>query len=51
MIIIATKDYLKAERCKWVKEWPGQAVLAVTQYYWTAFMHEAIKGGQKVMLA
>ena len=28
-------------------EWPGQAVLAVSQKYWTSKIHEAIKSGHK----
>ena len=35
-------------RTKWVLGWPGQAVLAATQFFWTAYVHEAIKGGPKV---
>ena len=29
--------------------WPGQAVLAVAQYYWTMYVHEAIRGGNQAM--
>ncbi|XP_065655373.1 dynein axonemal heavy chain 7 isoform X2 [Hydra vulgaris] len=46
-IVQAMANYLKVTRTKWVTQWPGQAVLAVTQFYWTAYMHESIKGGQQ----
>lgn len=42
------ENYPKVPRGEWVRAWPGQAVLAVTQFYWTHFMHEAIKEGQHV---
>ena len=46
MISEALEAYPKRPRIEWVREWPGQAVLAVTQKFWTAFIHEAInKGG------
>jgi dynein heavy chain len=43
--------YNKTERVLWVREWMGQAVLCVSQYYWTAEIHKAIKGGSKVKLS
>jgi len=37
--------YPKRERIWFVREWPGQSVLCVTQKYWTTFIHEAIRKG------
>ena len=44
----STEAYNKTERVLWVREWMGQAVLCVSQYYWTAEIHKAIKGGSQV---
>lgn len=45
----ALEAYTKRPRIEWVREWPGQSVLAVTQKFWTAFIHEAInKGGNAI---
>ena len=30
-------------------QWPGQAVLCVTQKYWTALVHESVRGGVPAM--
>ena len=35
--------YLDVERCLWVKDWPGQVILCVSQIYWTLEVHNAIK--------
>ena len=34
--------YLEIPRVKWVRDWPGQIALAVSQIYWTQGAHEAI---------
>jgi len=43
----STEAYPQAPRKEWVKEWPGQVVLCTSQIYWTAEVHEAIKGGAR----
>ena len=42
------ESYKNVERVKWVTSWPGQAVLCVSQFYWTQEVHLAIKGGPEV---
>lgn len=41
--------YVTTPRGDWVKHWPGQAVLCVTQKYWTTLVHEAIRKGHQAM--
>ena len=38
--------YLEVPRVKWVRDWPGQIALAVSQIYWTQGAHEAIRNTQ-----
>ena len=44
-------DYGKREpngdRTGWLKDWPGQIVLGVSQTYWTTYVTEALKDGPK----
>ncbi|XP_061774430.1 dynein axonemal heavy chain 7 [Nerophis ophidion] len=41
--------YPTEKRIDWVRAWPGQAVLCVSQVYWTKDIHDAIKSGQKAL--
>ena len=37
--------YPTTPRIQWVREWMGQAVLCTTAYYWTMYIHKAIRDG------
>jgi dynein heavy chain, axonemal len=39
------QTYTSTPRTEWVREWMGQAALAVTSYFWTMLIHEAIRKG------
>ena len=41
----ALMDYAVVPRSQWVMKWPGQAVLCVSQTYWTSEVHQAIANG------
>ncbi|XP_070569551.1 dynein axonemal heavy chain 7-like isoform X2 [Ptychodera flava] len=41
--------YQTSVREQWVLDWMGQAVLAVSQRYWTAEIHRCIKEGQEAL--
>ena len=42
---LIVQAYLTVPRLQWVVSWPGQVVLCVSQIYWTAEVHEAIRSG------
>ena len=44
-LISYPQAYANQARETWVKEWPGQVVLCVSQIYWTIEVHEAIASG------
>uniref|UniRef100_A0AAQ5XFX9 EF-hand domain-containing protein n=1 Tax=Amphiprion ocellaris TaxID=80972 RepID=A0AAQ5XFX9_AMPOC len=45
----AIEAYPNELRINWVRAWPGQTVLCVSQVYWTKNIHEAFSSGQKVI--
>ncbi|XP_069555029.1 dynein axonemal heavy chain 7 [Brachyistius frenatus] len=47
----AMKAYPDEVRINWVRAWPGQTVLCVSQLYWTKDIHEAINSGEKALHA
>ncbi|XP_013387188.1 dynein heavy chain 12, axonemal, partial [Lingula anatina] len=50
VIADSREAYETTAREKWVLDWPGQVVLAVSQIFWTLEIHEAIKGGPQGLL-
>uniref|UniRef100_A0A3B4YVU2 Dynein axonemal heavy chain 7 n=1 Tax=Seriola lalandi dorsalis TaxID=1841481 RepID=A0A3B4YVU2_SERLL len=45
----AIQAYPNELRINWVRAWPGQTVLCVSQVYWTKDIHEAISSGQRAL--
>ncbi|XP_028254184.1 dynein heavy chain 7, axonemal isoform X2 [Parambassis ranga] len=45
----AIQAYPNELRINWVRAWPGQTVLCVSQVYWTKDIHEAFNSGQKAL--
>ncbi|XP_074055007.1 dynein axonemal heavy chain 12 isoform X8 [Macrotis lagotis] len=47
VISLSRVAYPQSERKDWVREWPGQVVLCVSQMYWTSETQENISGGRE----
>ncbi|XP_026865841.2 dynein heavy chain 7, axonemal [Electrophorus electricus] len=45
----AIQAYPENPRINWVRAWPGQTVLCVSQVYWTKHIHDAIAGGPQAL--
>ena len=43
------QDYESCIRIEWVTKWPGQAVLCVSQLFWTLFVSQSIVNGKQAL--
>ena len=43
----SVKQYTQVSRTDWVKNWPGQIVLAVSQIFWTQDVEQVLHEGKK----
>ncbi|XP_060531522.1 dynein axonemal heavy chain 12 [Cylas formicarius] len=49
-ILKSFKSYYVTPRIQWVKKWPGQIVLAVSQMHWTLNVHKALNYEENLSL-